>query len=128
MSPTHLLSGPPFPSNEGPGWCCLMSLPPCRLLHGKHSARKMAVRPVGVKQAWISTEAEARPTKSQPGRVVRTRAPPKCLGIVLTQRVSQYYEVTASSLPPWGRLMGSEVTRCTKYLPYPSHTGLTPQV
>lgn len=71
----------------------------------------MAVRPVGGKQAWVSTEAEARPTKSQPGPAVRTRAPPKCLGIVLTQEVSQSYEVTTLSLPPRGRLMGSEVTR-----------------
>lgn len=122
--PTHLLSGPPFPSNEGPG--CPRPFQLGRLLCGKRWVRRMAVRPEGGKQAWVSPEAEARPTESQPGRGVRARAPPNCLGIVPTQGVSQGYELTASSLPPWGRLMGSEVTRCTKCLPEPSHLADTP--
>lgn len=89
----------------------------------------MAMRSLGVKQSWAMIKAEARPTpltKSQSGGVVRTTAPPKSPGAVLLQGVSQYHEVTTSSLPPRCSLMGSEVMGWTKYLPYPSHLDSTP--
>lgn len=58
-----------------------MSFPalPVQLLYSKqHLPRKMAVRPLAVKQAWASIKAEGRPTqttKSQPALAVRTRSP-----------------------------------------------------